>query len=191
MPSDYRMKKSVEPELQRFATLDELTQANIETIARIENAAHEARSTPDVIAVFVGNICGQPGFVLAQGVFIIAWILWNSNTSPQFRPDPAPFTYLGLGMGIEAILLSTFVLISQNRQQHIADRRNHLELQINLLAEQETSQMLSMLKQIMGHLNMPVAPGMDVLGETTNPERMAEQLEQALDSSSPSEVSEP
>ena len=184
-------KKQAEENIQRFATLDELTKANIETITRIEAAAHEARSTSDVVAVFIGNVCGQPAFVVTQAAIVIAWICWNAMApSNLYKPDPPPYTYLTLALGVEAILLSTFVLISQNRQQHIADRRNHLDLQINMLAEQETSQMLSMLKQIMAHLDMPISPGAEVLGETTNPERMAEQLGEALDSSSGDDKSE-
>lgn len=186
------IKKQAVEDVQRFATLDELTKANIETITRIEAAAHEARSTSDVIAVFIGNVCGQPGFVVMQALLVVIWIAWNV-LGPQrmLRPDPPPFSYLTLALGVEAILLSTFVLISQNRQQHVADRRNHLDLQINMLAEQETSQMLSMLKQIMTHLDMPISPGVEVLGETTNPERMAEQLGEALDASSGDDKTEP
>jgi len=185
------MRTEKGPEVQRFATLDELTQANIETIARIENAAHEARSTSDVVAGFIGKVCGQIGFVLTQATFIVAWIAWNSYAvSGGLRPDPPPFTYLGLFLGAEAIFLSSFVLISQNRQQHVADRRNHLDLQINMLAEQETSQMLSMLKHIMRHLDMPETPGINVLNEPTNPERMAEQLGEALSPTTQDELAE-
>src|SRR5262245_45669196 len=66
--------------------------------------------------------------------------------SPAF--DPYPFTFLTMVVSLEAIFLSIFVLISQNRMAHQADRRAHLDLQINLLAEQENTMMLRMLEQL-------------------------------------------
>jgi uncharacterized membrane protein len=45
--------------------------------------------------------------------------------------DPFPFTFLTLVVSLEAIFLSTFILISQNHDTRISERRNHLDLQIN------------------------------------------------------------
>jgi len=62
--------------------------------------------------------------------------------------DPFPFTFLTMVVSLEAIFLSIFVLISQNGMTRQGDRRAHLDLQINLLAEQENTMMLRMLKKL-------------------------------------------
>jgi uncharacterized membrane protein len=99
--------------------------------------------------------------------------------------DPYPHHILIITFAMETIFLSTFILISQNRQQLIADKRNHLDLQINLLAEQEASQMLTMLQQIMQHLGMRADDEeIDALRKAADPEQMIEQIEESLNPSS-------
>jgi hypothetical protein len=69
---------------------------------------------------------------------------------PQaIRFDPYPFQFLTFVVSLEAIFLSTFILISQNRQNRISELRNHLDLQINLLSEQENSKVLAMLEALL------------------------------------------
>src|SRR5262249_49692394 len=89
----------------------------------------------------------------------IAWFgFWvGANTLPFFHPHfhPYPFQFLPLVVSLEAIFLSPFIMISQNRQQRTADRRNHLDLQINLLSEQENSKMLVMMERMMKHIGVP------------------------------------
>jgi uncharacterized membrane protein len=60
--------------------------------------------------------------------------------------DPFPFSFLTLVVSLEAIFLSVFVLMSQNRMTRQADKRAHLDLQIYLLAEQELTTILHMLR---------------------------------------------
>jgi uncharacterized membrane protein len=109
--------------------------------------------------------------------------------------DLPPFNILTLVVSLEAIFLSTFILNSQNRQRRIADHRNHLDLQINLLAEQENSQMLVMMKQVMDHLGIATSGAAALLQEQTDPEHVAKQigesLEQIRDSSLPGSDSPP
>src|SRR5689334_2566782 len=131
---------------------DELTARNIQTIAALEEASKK-RTRTDVIAGF----CGSMTFVWVHIVWFGLWIL--INTLPIFPKiwhfDPFPFQFLTLTVSLEAIFLTTFIMISQNRQGQIADRRNYLDLQINLLAEQENSKLLAMMEAIMQHLNIP------------------------------------
>ena len=69
---------------------------------------------------------------------LACWILINAvPRHPHI--DPFPFTFLTLVVSLEAIFLSTFILISQNHDTKISERRNHLDLQINLLSEQENT----------------------------------------------------
>jgi uncharacterized membrane protein len=68
--------------------------------------------------------------------------------------DPFPYGLLTTVVSLEAILLSIFVLISQNRMSRAADRRTHLDLQINVLAEQEITAVLKMVREIHDHLGI-------------------------------------
>jgi uncharacterized membrane protein len=68
--------------------------------------------------------------------------------------DPFPFSLLTLIVSLEAIFLSTFVLISQNHASTIADKRADLDLQINLLAEHEVTHLLMLVDAIADHLGI-------------------------------------
>ena len=97
--------------------------------------------------------------------------------------DPYPFTFLTMVVSLEAIFLSIFVLISQNRMAHQADRRAHLDLQINLLAEQENTMMLRMLEKLceqQGIKTEPVNEEIQALFEKTDLHALMQELEKQL-----------
>ena len=95
---------------------------------------------------------------------------------------PYPYQLLLTVISMEAIFLTTFILISQNRQGRLAERRSHLDLQINLLSEQENTKMLSMLESIIKHLDIPDGdPEVSMLEEATQPERLVHQIEEAIE----------
>ena len=90
-----------------------------------------------------------------------SWIIFNDFTSLAF--DPFPYTFLTLVVSLEAIFLSTFILISQNHDTQLSERRNHLDLQINLLAEQENTKMLELLQAIASKVGVTRDPEVDTL----------------------------
>ncbi|HEY1230138.1 MAG TPA: DUF1003 domain-containing protein, partial [Ramlibacter sp.] len=94
---------------------------------------------------------------------------------------PFPFTFLTMWASVEAIFLSSFVLISQNYQMRVAERRNQLDLQINLLAEQENSKMLLLLESIARTVGAPQGedPEVGVLVQATRPHELAQQIDEA------------
>lgn len=162
--------------------LGSIVQRNIETIQRIEQAAHDARTPVDRIADKIANFCGSMHFVWVHCVWFGAWLLVNSlpTFKHTLRFDPPPFGVLTLIVSLEAIFLSTFILISQNRQQKLADQRNQLDLQINLLAEQESSQIIAMLAKVMDHLGIePDSDQAIALQEETNPTKLAKTIDQS------------
>jgi uncharacterized membrane protein len=85
-----------------------------------------------------------------------------------------------LVVSLEAIFLSTFILISQNHEHRVSERRNHLDLQINLLTEQENTVMLAMLEAIATKVGADVSrdPRIPELIKETQPEKLAKQIEQ-------------
>ena len=117
---------------------EQLTEKNVETVTRLEKAAKEQRTRTDRLAEIIASFCGSMTFVWVHVVWFGGWILLN--LIPGIRHvDPFPFTFLTLIVSLEAIFLSTFILISQNLDSRISERRSHLDLQLNLLSEQENT----------------------------------------------------
>jgi uncharacterized membrane protein len=128
-------------------TIEKMTAKNVRSVLEIEEAEQAKRGVGDRVADAISAFCGSTSFVWTH----VAWFgLWIAlNTLPGFRPfDRFPFPFLTLIVSLEAIFLSTFILISESRQARLADRRNLLDLQINLLAEQENTKMLTLLGRI-------------------------------------------
>ena len=122
---------------------------NIRDIARLENEALHQRSLTDRVSDTITRFAGSSVFILLHIVWFIVWVVLNLGRIPAIQPfDPYPFTFLTMVVSLEAIFLSIFVLISQNRISHQANHRAHLDLQINLLAEQKNTIMLRMLESL-------------------------------------------
>jgi uncharacterized membrane protein len=130
----------------------------------------------------IAQFCGSFTFVWVHLIWFIAWIVINVIPGlPKF--DPYPFTFLTLIVSLEAIFLSTFILISQNQDARISERRNHLDLQINLLTEQENTKVLKLLQNIAEKVgaNLPDDPSLQVLEQSTRPEKLVKQIEEAAE----------
>lgn len=105
----------------------------------------------DVITSFFGSI----NFAILHVFWFALWILINTGQLPAFPIfDPYPFGLLTMIVSLEAIFLSVFVLISQNRESQISDVRQELDFQINLHAEQEITKIIKMVHEIHQHLGL-------------------------------------
>jgi uncharacterized membrane protein len=136
---------------------------NIETIIRLEERAANRRSRLDRLADRIANMVGTIRFVAVHLVWYAVWIAINTGLIPLVRPfDRYPFSLLCLLISMEAVLLTSFVLIKQNRMGIRSDRRDHLDLQVNLLAEREVTKIMHMLHRISDHLGMSTE---DILDE--------------------------
>ncbi|MEZ0307212.1 MAG: DUF1003 domain-containing protein [Ramlibacter sp.] len=165
---------------RQAATGDDVTRQNILAMRQLEEAAQSRRTGADRVAAAIARFCGSMTFVWIHVVVFSLWIGYNAL--PWFRPfDPYPFTFLTLVVSLEAIFLSTFILISQNYDMRVSERRNQLDLQINLLAEQENTKALQMLERIAKKVGVHVNddPQVRALEEATRPESLAEQIEEA------------
>lgn len=176
MTSTFKSRTTPEP---NNPSADQLTQRNVETILQLEKAAKNERSKSDFVAAAIAQFCGSMTFVWVHVLWFGAWIVINSVPG-IWHIDPFPFTFLTLVVSLEAIFLSTFILISQNHETKITERRNHLDLQINLLSEQENTAMLHLLQQIAEKVGVDPAEHSHVkpLQEPTQPEKLARQIEQ-------------
>lgn len=135
-------------------TLDE----NVQAIKRWERAILLARSMAERISDWVACTAGSGGVMLVHVIWFAGWIAVNDALVPGLRPfDPFPFPFLTLTVSLEAIFLALFVLASQNRLARQADKRSHLDLQIDLLAEREMTAVLQLLQDIARHLHVPTS----------------------------------
>jgi len=161
-------------------------QRNIRTIVAVEQEALQSRSLTDRISDGIARFSGSVSFVILHIFWFAGWIIANLSLIPGVAPfDPYPFNFLTLIVSLEAIFLSTFVLMSQNRMSHQADKRAHLDLQINLLAEQETTIMLQMLQRICRHLGLEAVTTIEEvqqLGKKTDIHTLVTELEKKLPS---------
>lgn len=158
----------------------DVTRANVEAMREMDELQSARHGLSDRFADLVARACGHIGFTVVHAVGFAAWILWNT-LGTDHPPDPYPFTLLTLWASAESIFLMSFVLISQNYQARVAERRNQLDLQINLLAEQENSKMLLLLEAIgkrVGALDHD-DPEVGVLVQATEPEKLVEQIDEA------------
>jgi len=158
----------------------DVTRENVQAVHKLEELAGANRSFADRVAEFVARFCGSIVFVWIHVGLFAAWILWNVLPGlPHF--DPYPFTFLTLCVSLEAIFLSSFILISQNYEMRLTDRRNQLDLQINLLAEQENTKMLQLLERIAERVGAGDAEDGEVraLEQATRPETLAKQIDEA------------
>ena len=165
-------------------TVDELTARNVEVVASLDAAAKAKRTPADRVVDVITKFCGSMSFIWVHVIWFAVWMILNvvPHLPGRWRFDPYPWPLLLMIVNLEAIFLSTFILISQNRQNRLAERRNHLDLQINLLSEQENTKILTMVESIVRHLNIPDGdPEIGVLAASTEPERLVEQIEKVIE----------
>ena len=117
--------------------------ANIQAVVDLERQTRHERTALERATDVVSAAVSSTGFILFHLAWFSIWIGFNVFTYRSF--DPFPFSLLTLLVSLEAIVLTGFVLMSQNRMTQLADRRAHLDLQVNLLAEQELTAILKVV----------------------------------------------
>jgi len=130
------------------STLSSVIRQNIREIVRHRNEVRHNRSLQMRIADTVTVFAGSMTFVYVHIFWFGAWFLINSGWLGLKPFDPFPYGLLTMIVSLEAIFLSTFVLVSQNRMSRDNDEREQLDLQVNLLTERELTRVLLMLDQI-------------------------------------------
>jgi uncharacterized membrane protein len=162
----------------------ESAQRNIRTIARLEQETMEHRKLSERIGDAFTRVMGSLGFVVAHVLGFGVWFMVNLGLAPGIEPfDPFPFGILTLIVSAEGVFLAIFVLLSQNRMSRLSSQRAHLNLQISLLAEQETTKLLQHLQRISEHLGIEESARdqeVERLSQETHLETLAEELEKTL-----------
>jgi uncharacterized membrane protein len=161
-------------------------QEHVDLIAKHELEFLARRTRTERIGDMVASFAGSLVFVALHIVAVASWIAVNTLSIPIIRHfDPAPYSLLGTFLAFEAILLASFILMRQARMSRRADERDHLMLQILLLAEKEITAVLGMDRQIAGSVGLPkVAKDKEIeqLSQSTSIDEMAQSIQESLPS---------
>jgi uncharacterized membrane protein len=161
-----------------------LARQNIELLAKLEHESLTHRSRAERLSDAIAGFAGSLTFVGIHVVWFATWFTVNTGHMPGVRPfDPFPFILLSVAVSCEAVLLSTFVLIKQNRMSRRAEQREHLTLQISLLSEREVTELLRLQQMICERLGIQ-AENADLaeLAQDTAVESLARELEEKMPS---------
>ena len=162
--------------------MNDQIQKNVAAIAELEKNIEAQRSRPARVGAAIAGFVGTMTFAVSHIVGISIWVYINRMDS-VWQFDPYPWPVLILILAVEAIVLTSFVLMTQRHQTRVADRRSHLNLQISLLAEAEMTKVMNTLRTISMHLGLP-DEGEDEsfreMAKDTNVEHVAQALDDQL-----------
>jgi uncharacterized membrane protein len=158
---------------------------NIETIAEIHARAEEQISRHQRAVEMATNALGRPGFLYAVLAAAAAWALANLLMIRLGKEplDEPPFFWMQGAVGLAALTMTIMVLITQNRQARRAERRAHLELQVNLLAEQKVTKLVALVEEL--RRDLPIVrdrddPEADAMAEAADPHAVLEAIDETL-----------
>jgi uncharacterized membrane protein len=154
---------------------------NIRAMVELEQKALDERSPLYRLTDMVARVAGSTPFIVLHAMGFVVWIALNGT---RFAFDAFPYSLLNLVVALEAVLLTSVVLMTQNHMTGLADRRAHLDLQVNLLSEQELTAMLHMLHALCTHAKVDVAIGderVQQLLKETDIRKIAVALDQGMD----------
>ncbi len=174
---------------ERNAPTAELVERNIAALLSRRAADEQALGWQERLAGVITTFAGSMAFVWLHLAIYGGWIAANLGVLAGVPPFDPSFVILAMAASVEAIFLSTFILITQNRMQAQADRRADLNLQISLLAEHEITRLVEMVSEIGTRLGSPAAqhPGLDELKEHVKPETVLDAIERHEGASASSE----
>jgi uncharacterized membrane protein len=153
---------------------------NVGEIIALEKREEKKLTLTDKFADKITSFSGSMTYVTLHVVWFAVWIVINLGLFHVLKPfDPFPFSLLTLIVSLEAIFLSSFVLISQNKQALSAEKRARIDLQVNLIAERENTKLIKMVEDIHHHLRIRKKIDAQVreLEKTTDISKLATKLD--------------
>lgn len=129
--------------------LAQVVHRNIRALLEVRHQYERSMTLQDQIADRITRFTGSMLSILLHALLFSSWIVINLGLIPGIRAwDPFPFVMLAMFASVEAIFLSSFVLVSQNRMAALDAKRADLDLQINLLAEHEITRLIALTDAI-------------------------------------------
>ena len=150
---------------------------NIRALLARRKAEDRQRTLQERLAERITKFTGSMAFVYFHVILFAVWIAVNLIPGlPKFDPT---FVVLAMFASVEAIFLSTFVLITQNRMAELADKRADLDLQVSLLTEHEVTRLITLVAEMAARMGIEASQDseLDELKKDVAPERVLDQME--------------
>jgi uncharacterized membrane protein len=163
----------------------------VESVASIRARAEQRLDRHQRMMEVLTAALGRPRTVYAILLLVIAWIAVNASATRLLgwkSIDPPPFFWLQGMVALSALLMTTLVLITANRQTRNAEERSHLDLQVNLLSEHKVAKLISLVEELRRDLPMVrdrIDHEANAMQEAVDPHAMLEALERATESDPP------
>ena len=162
-------------------SLNSSLRRNIEALRRRREGEEANATTEERLARAVTRFSGSMRFVYLHLAVYGGWIIANLGWLPALRRWDPMFVILAMVASVEAIFLSTFILITQNRMAAAADRRAELDLQVSLLAEAEITKLVQLVAEIAARMEVPAAQHQELeeMKQLVVPEVVLDAIEEA------------
>lgn len=160
--------------------LDQVLERNIEALLARRRAQETRQGWQEKLAEALGRFAGSMAFVWIHAVIVLLWVGVNAGFLPGPRFDE-DFVKLATAASVEAIFLSTFVLVTQNRMAALADKRSDLDVQISLLSEHEVTRLIRLVSAMARRMGIEEGkePALEALSRDVEPEEVLDRLETA------------
>jgi uncharacterized membrane protein len=155
-----------------------VVERNVRSLVERRRYEERRKTRQQRVADAITRFTGTMAFVYIHLALFGGWIIANLPWTPLPKFDPT-FVVLAMFASVEAIFLSTFVLITQNRMAAQADKRADLDLQISLLAEHEVTRLITLVKAIAEKLDVEASknPELPQLQQDVAPEKLLDVME--------------
>jgi uncharacterized membrane protein len=159
--------------------LSPVLERNIQALQLRRQREEKEATVEERLAEAVTRFTGSMRFVYLHLAFFGFWIVANLGWVPSVPAWDPSFVVLAMVASVEAIFLSTFVLISQNRMAAAADKRADLDLQISLLAEHEVTRLVPLVSGIANRMGVKTEADADLeeITQDVAPEAVLDELE--------------
>jgi uncharacterized membrane protein len=163
------------------AELSSALARNIDALKTRRSREEREATLEERVAETITGFTGSMLFVYLHILFFGFWIVANLGWIPRVPKWDESFVVLGMAASVEAIFLSTFVLISQNRMARAADKRAELDLQISLLAEHEITKLVGLTSSVARHMSIDVGDQAELqeIQQDVSPEAVLDEIEAA------------
>jgi uncharacterized membrane protein len=157
-----------------------VVERNIRALVGRREQENRRKSLQERMADSIAAFAGSMTFVYLHVALFGLWIVINMGWLPLIPPFDETLVVLAMFASVEAIFLSTFVLITQNRMAALADKRAELDLQISLLAEHEVTRLITLVTQIANKMGIEASrdPELQELAQDVAPEKVLDKMDE-------------
>lgn len=162
-------------------SLNRSLRRNIDVLRERRDAEQSSATLEERLAQRITRFTGSMRFVYVHALLYGFWLVANSGLVPGVEPWDPTYVILAMIASVEAIFLSTFILISQNRMAAAADRRAELDVQVSLLAEQEITKLVQLVSDMAKRMGVEdeASPETEEMKRGVAPEAVLDAIEES------------